>query len=239
MRILLISDIHSNRPALEAIAESCDVCLCLGDLVDYGVEPGPCVEWVQAKAKACVRGNHDHGVAQNVPAIAAPGFKYLTAVSRPLNRARLAPADRRFLAELPTSLMLTLGGRRFFLVHASPRDPLDEYTPADADYWAKRLEHVEADFVCVGHTHQQYWMKVGTKTVVNPGSVGLQRDGDPRAGYAVIADGEIELKRVEYRVEEAVRAVDDSPLPDEAKRLLAEVYRTGKLTKGNGPNGGP
>jgi diadenosine tetraphosphatase ApaH/serine/threonine PP2A family protein phosphatase len=165
---------------------------------------------------------------------APTGFKYLTGATRPLNRARLAPADRRYLADLPLTLALTLDGLRLFLVHATPRDPLDEYAPPEADFWARRLEGVEADVVCVGHTHQQYWLEVGRKKVVNPGSVGIQRDGDPRLGYAVIDDGRIELKRLAYPVEEAVRAVEEAPLPDEARQQLVEVYRLGRLLKING-----
>src|SRR5262249_29466232 len=66
MRILLLADIHGNLPALAAIDERYDVCLCLGDLVDYGLEPTPCIDWVRQKATYAIRGNHDHGVAQNV-----------------------------------------------------------------------------------------------------------------------------------------------------------------------------
>jgi putative phosphoesterase len=239
MRILLISDIHGNRAALEAIAEPHDLCLCLGDLVEYGVEPAPCIDWVRRHARLCVRGNHDHGVAQDVTVSAVAGFRYLTGATRPLTRARLGPADRRYLADLPVSVALTLNGWRVLLVHATPRDPLDEFAPADADFWARRLEHVEADVVCVGHSHQQFYLEIGRKRVVNPGSVGLQRDSDPRAGYAIIDNGRVELKRVEYPVEQTVRAVEDSPLPDDAKRMLAEVYRLGRLVKPAAPANGP
>ena len=79
MRILLISDIHGNWPALQAVAtETYDVCLCLGDLVDYGLEPAPCIAWVREHARCTVRGNHDHGVAQNVLVNGKVGYKYLS-----------------------------------------------------------------------------------------------------------------------------------------------------------------
>ena len=235
MRILLVSDVHGNWPALEAIREEHDVCLFLGDLVDYGCEPVPCIDWVRRHANHAVRGNHDHGAAQSVFIQGASGFRYLTAATRPLTCELLSPEDRRFLADMPTTVALTLGGKRFFLVHATPRDPLDEYGPPEVDFWARRLENVEADIICVGHTHQQYILQVNGKTVVNPGSVGLQRDGDPRAGYAVIDGDEISLKRAEYPVERTVRAILASPLPDLAKQMLEEVYRTGKLIPGKMP----
>src|SRR5262249_13853561 len=88
MRILLLADIHGNWPALQAIPEPYDVCLCLGDLVDYGLEPAPCIDWVRQHAQHTVRGNHDHGVAQDVTVAGRNGFKYLTGVTRGITRSR-------------------------------------------------------------------------------------------------------------------------------------------------------
>lgn len=245
MRILVVADVHGNRAALEAVREPHDVCLCLGDVVDYGPEPGACVEWVRQNAAHCVRGNHDHGVAQDVAVQGVAGFRYLTAITRPLSVAVLTPAQRRFLAELPTSKMLTLGGKRILMVHASPRDPMDEYAPPDPAFWTPRLAGLNADLVLVGHTHQPYTLTVNGTLIVNPGSVGLTRDGDPRAAYAVIDGDEVQLKRVEYPVEETVKA-SDVMVPDPvARQMLADTYRGGgllakwaqKLGTGNGSNG--
>lgn len=234
MRILLVSDIHANRPALEALREEFDVCLFLGDLVDYGVEPGPCIDWVRKNARHSVRGNHDHGAAQRIYVQGVNGFRYLTGVTRPITIERVTEPDRRFLAGLPSSLLLTLNGKRFYLVHATPRDPLDEFAPPDVDYWKRRLEQVDADYVCVGHTHTQFILHVGKTTVVNPGSIGLPRDGDPRAAYAIITDEGPVLKRVEYDIEEAVATVEAAEIPDLAKAQLADVLRTGRLDRKNG-----
>ena len=96
---------------------------------------------------------------------------------------------------------------------------------------ARRLQGVEADVVCVGHTHYQYVLDVNGTLVINPGSVGLQRDGDPRVGYALLEDRKVDFCRVEYPFEDAVRSIEDSPLPDKAKTMLAAVYRTGMLPK--------
>jgi putative phosphoesterase len=229
MRILLVSDIHGNFPALEAVREECDVCLFLGDLVDYGVESRPCIDWVRQRMTFGVRGNHDHGAAQGVAALGAVGFRYLTALTRPITCQCLESADRRFLADLPLTRWLTLGGKRFLLVHGTPRDPLDEFAPPDMALWTHRLKGIDADYVCVGHTHQQYTLRVNGSLIVNPGSIGLPRDGDPRAGYALITDQGVELRRVEYPVEKAVAAAEASPLPDQAKQMLGEIYRTGRL----------
>src|SRR6266480_5387503 len=76
MRILIVSDIHANWPALAAVRESCDVCLFLGDLVDYGTDPVPCIDWVRRNAHHSIRGNHDHGAAHGVSVTGGIGFKY-------------------------------------------------------------------------------------------------------------------------------------------------------------------
>jgi putative phosphoesterase len=234
MRILLIADVHGNWPALQAAAaEPHDLCLCLGDLVDYALEPAPCIAWARDHARHTIRGNHDHGAAQNVAVHARTGYKYLTAVTRPLTRERLGEEDLRWLSRLPVTRMTTLDNTRFFLVHATPRDPLDEWAPPDPEFWARRLRDVEADVVCVGHTHQPYVLEVGDKLVINPGSVGLPRDGDPRAAYAVLEDYKVDLKRVEYAVEDAVGVVQASALPEDAKGLLTEALRTGASVNGN------
>jgi putative phosphoesterase len=227
MRILVVSDIHANWPALRTIREPHDVCLCVGDVVDYGLEPAPCVDWVRRCAQHTVRGNHDHGAAQNVVVQARRGFRYLTSVTRPLTRDRLSAEDLRYLGRLPVTKNVNLNGTRFLLVHATPRDPLDEYGPIEAGFWSRRLQGVEADIVCVGHTHAPFALEVGKQLVLNPGSVGLPRDGDPRGSYAIIEDHKVELKRFEYPVEETVRTIQNSTLPPEAKEMLTMVYRTG------------
>lgn len=231
MRVLLLADIHGNRAALEAINEPHDLCLVLGDLVDYGPEPAACVDWVIRNAHACVRGNHDHGVAQDVEVQGVGGFRFLTACTRPFSVEALNPCQRRFLADLPTTRMVNIEGKRFLLCHATPRDPMDEYAPADPAFWAPRLAHVGADFVCVGHTHQPYTLEVNGVTVINPGSVGLPRDGDPRAGYAVLsvtdAGVTVELKRIEYPTDQTVRALFASRVDATAKQTLAELYQGG------------
>jgi putative phosphoesterase len=230
MKILIVSDIHANRQALEAINEPHDACFFLGDLVDYGCEPLPCIDWVRKHANYAVRGNHDHGAAQLVPIQGTSGFRYLTAATRVWTVRMLVNEHRRFLADLPLSQSLTLGGKKFLLVHGSPRDPLDEYAPPEVEFWQKRLEGMNYDYVLVGHTHRQYALQVGSTWIINPGSVGLPRDGDPRAAYAVLDGEKIRLERISYPWEATIAAVRSALIPDHAKEMLAEVYRTGKLT---------
>ncbi len=228
MRILLVSDIHGNWPALAALREPYDVCLCMGDLVEYGPEPGKVIDWVRANAAHCVRGNHDHGVAQNVEISGVGGFRYLTMATRAPTIQMLSTEHRRYLAELPTIQLATIGGKRFLLVHATPRDPMDEYVMADPTQWANRVAGWNVDYVCVGHTHYQFVLDVVGTKVINPGSLGLQRDGVPTARYAVIEDGRVELKTMAYDTEAVVAAVMDSPFEDKAKAMLCDVYRLGR-----------
>ena len=240
MRVLVVADIHGNRAALEAIREPFDACVCVGDLVDYGPDPGSCVEWVRENVLYCVRGNHDHGVAQDVAVSGVAGFRYLTSITRPLTVSALTTNQRRFLADLPTSRMFTIGGKTFLLVHATPRDPMDEYALPDKAFWAPRIAGLHVDYVLAGHTHQPYILPVNGTRIVNPGSVGLNRDGDPRAAYAIIDGDTVELKRVEYPVGETITGVEGTVEDPTAREMLTDIYRGGNyLSKWfkNGPNG--
>ena len=231
MKILVLGDIHSNWAALSAVAAAepgpFDACLVTGDLVDYGSNPVPCLRWVREHAAAVVRGNHDHAVAQRVPARSGSGFKAITAATRPLHWQVLGREDMKFLARLPVTCRLAVGDKSFFLVHATPRDPMDEYLNEDRGAWAARLEFVEADYVLVGHTHVPYVLNLDGMTVINPGSVGQPRDGDPRAAYAVIQEGGVELRRVEYDIDAAVEHLKASGVRGDALESAERALRTG------------
>lgn len=227
MKILILSDVHANSLALAAIRESYDVCLFLGDLVEYGVDPIPCIDWIRTHATCSIRGNHDHSLAQRVAPPVGTGFRRLAGATRQLHWNTLRPSHMKYLSQLPVTQNITLEGMTFHLVHATPRDPMDEYLTNDASAWEKRLENIEADFVCVGHTHIPCHLQVGKRQLINPGSVGQPRDGDPRASYAVIENGRVEFKRVEYDIEAAVRQIENSGLDEELIELAASTLRTG------------
>ena len=232
MRALVVSDLHGNAAALEAVVAAArgpfDAVLCLGDVVDYGPDPVCCVNWSMHTATHAVRGNHDHGAAQDVEIVGASGFRYLTMTTRRHTLASLTPAHRRYLGSLPTTKLLTLSGQRAMMVHASPRDPMDEYVPADPDAWAARLGGLAVDFLFVGHTHVPFSLRAGRTTVVNPGSVGLPRDGNSRARYALFEDGVVTLHETDYDVERTVAAVMAADLEPLAKQMLADCYRRGR-----------
>ena len=232
MKALLLADVHSNWTALKAIAEATagerfDAVLFAGDLVDYGTDPVPCVKWARTHVTAAVRGNHDHAVAQRIAARGGGGFKALAAATRPLHWDALSPRTLKYLGRLPVTRYHRAGDATFFLVHGTPRDAMDEYLGEDADAWAARIEGVEADFVVCGHTHRPMALTVGSTTVVNPGSVGQPRDGRPGAAYAVVEDGRVDLRVVEYDPAAAVAQVRASGVEPWVADLTDEILRRG------------
>ncbi|MBX3440232.1 MAG: YfcE family phosphodiesterase [Planctomycetaceae bacterium] len=230
MKILVIADVHSNWTALSSIEEAeqgFDACLFVGDLVDYGTDPVPCINWARQHVTAGVRGNHDHAVAQRVPARGGEGFRRLAAATRPLHWDLIDGRRLKYLAQLPITQSVEVGGQRFYMVHATPRDPMDEYLLDDVAAWSERLQGVDADIVCVGHTHVPLCLDVGGKQLVNPGSVGQPRDGDPRAAYAVIEDGVVSLRRAAYDIDAALQQMRSVGVPDWVVELNSQVLRSG------------
>ena len=128
------------------------------------------------------------------------------------------------------------------VVHATPRDPMDEYAPPDPAFWKPRLAGVKCDYLIVGHTHQPYTLRVNGTLIINPGSVGLSRDSDPRSAYAIIDGDDVQLKRAEYPVEQTLQAMEERTPDATARQMLEDVFRTGALPtrwlrNGNGTNG--
>ncbi|HEU4384413.1 MAG TPA: metallophosphoesterase family protein [Anaeromyxobacteraceae bacterium] len=233
MRVLVVSDIHGNTEALRAVATAAgpvDRIVCLGDTVDYGPRPVETVRWIMQYAESSVRGNHDNAVAFDAPCRSAPAFRRLSEESRKLTVPMLGEGERAFLAGLPETAEIEVGGLRLALVHAAPSDPLFRYLrPSDVEAWRREVEPIDADLILVGHTHLPMVLDLGNKLVVNPGSVGLPRDGDPRAAYAILDGRTPRLGRVAYDVDATVRDLKAWGLPDDVQQGLEGVYRTGSL----------
>jgi putative phosphoesterase len=227
MKILLIADVHANWPALSVIDETFDACLFVGDSVDYATEAGPCIDWLQQHMTVGVRGNHDHAVAQRITPPNGSGLRRLACATRPIHWETLERRQRKFLARLPVTSRVVLDGKVYYLVHATPRDPLDEYLNGDASTWASRLDAVDADFVCVGHTHTPYQLDLGRLQVINPGSVGQPRDGDSRAAYAVIDNGRVEFRRATYDIDKTLKHMREAGVPEPELDLAETFLRTG------------
>jgi len=228
MRVLILSDIHGNAAALEAVVrEPHDVVVCLGDVVGYGPEPGTTSRWILQHSEVTVQGNHDRALAAGIPPRCRPAFEWLATALAPLGRSQLSPDEIRQLGEFPLTASRTFDGMRCLLVHATPADPLYRYLGPEREAWAGEVAGVDADLVLVGHTHLQFEVTCGRTRVVNPGSVGQPKDGNPEAAYALLDNGALTLKRVPYDVQRTVAALERSGVSPAAIRDLAQLLRTG------------
>jgi len=234
MKIVIISDIHSNFDALSALQEAYDELWVLGDLVNYGPEPGSVIEYVRERATVVVRGNHDHSIGFNEdPRCSAP-FKEMAEATRRYTDSVLSFGQKHFLRQLPLHIEIERAGARFYLCHAIPSEPLFGYCEAGSDQWAAEASTVEADFILVGHTHMPAIRSVGSCVVVNPGSVGQPKGGGPDARYAVWEDGVVQLKSYPYPVESAVAKLGKLPIETFLGDELSEILRTGNVPVAKG-----
>ena len=229
MKIVIISDIHGNYDALSALADDYDELWVLGDLVNYGPEPGKVVDFVKQNAAAVVRGNHDHSIGYNEDPRCTPRYHDMADATRRYSESVLTPEQKQFLRNIPTEHNLQRGDARFYLVHAKPSDALFGYCPKDSEEWVRQVQLVYSDVVLVGHTHTPFVRQIGKRTLVNPGSLGQPKTGNPNACYAVWEEGRIELKSYPYAVEETVAKIRAMPVPIRVQQDLITVLQTGSV----------
>jgi diadenosine tetraphosphatase ApaH/serine/threonine PP2A family protein phosphatase len=237
-RVAVISDVHANRHALDAVlaaiqASGADEIWCLGDLVGYGPEPNECCRAIAARAEVCLAGNHDLVV---LGSLSIHDFAGDAAAAARWTQTVLADDSREFLAGLPSSM------RRpgVDLFHGSARDPVWEYVLSDEAAWWT-LQATDQPLVLVGHSHVPLAIALdgdelnggvapdGTivdlesgRYLLNPGSVGQPRDGDPRAAYLLVELGRrASFHRVEYPVEETQAEMRERGLPEPLAERLA------------------
>jgi putative phosphoesterase len=232
MKTLVLSDIHGNLAALEAVAaEPHDLLICLGDLVGYGPQPGACVRWVRSHAALVVQGNHDRALVDGSPPGCRAEFQWLADALAPLGQAQLSREERAYLAGLPVSAVREVDGSRCLFVHATPSDPLYRYLGVDPAAWEAEVRSLDVHLVVVGHTHLQLNLALGGKRVINPGSVGQPKDGDPRAAYAVLDNGTCRLCRIAYDVERTVAELKATGVDRDAVADLSLLLRTGRTPR--------
>lgn len=238
MRILVLSDIHANLTALEAVlatAGTVDAVWCLGDIVGYGPDPNQCIEMIQSLPKlSCILGNHD---AAALGQIALESFNQEAQQSIRWLRSELTYANRGFLESLPDKLVTG----DVTLAHGSPRNPVWEYL-LDPFTAAENFDSFDTLFCFVGHTHLPLAyifrddgqvtresldgdapLYLTARTILNPGSTGQPRDHDPRAAYAIFDDEQHTWQpcRVVYDVRSVQRRIFSAGLPERhAMRLL-------------------
>ncbi|MBI2903514.1 MAG: metallophosphoesterase family protein [Candidatus Methylomirabilis oxyfera] len=233
MKIMVVSDIHANLAALEAVTgETFDRLICLGDMVGYGPAPIEVISFIREDASIAIRGNHDNALAYDVDCQCSPHNKPLADATLAYHRTLLGHEDLDWLRTLPSSAEFKLDGYRFAAFHGTPGDQLYGYeiTPdLPDDRLREEIEGVRADFILLGHTHLPMVRGIGSRVVVNPGSVGQPRDGIPEAGYAVIENGIVELKRCKYDLRRTVDALMNLPLSrDILDGLIALLEQGGR-----------
>jgi putative phosphoesterase len=213
MRLGIISDIHANRPALETVLDALDeddidMLFCAGDIVGYYTWPNEVIELLRDREMTAVKGNHDSGITE-------PRTRFNSVARQALDwtRDELTDANRSFLAGLPERVREDVDGHDLYMVHGSPRRPLEEYINGSS-IGPAFIESCfdEAPDVCImGHTHHPYSHTVDGTLFLNPGSVGQPRDGDSRASYAVLDLEEMEAdhSRLEYDIDTVADAVEE------------------------------
>jgi len=232
MKIVIISDIHANMEAIEALPEVGDQLWVLGDLVNYGPNPVPVIDWVRRNATVVVRGNHDHAAATGEdPRCSAP-FREMSRVMLAYTHARLRIDQREYLGSLPLASQQEVGGQSFFLCHAAPSHPLFRYITADSPRWEQESEMTSADVVLTGHTHVPFIRRIGKRIVANPGSLGQPKTGTPLASYAVW-DGDLHLHSYPYDYETTIRKIKALPIAPNVQNALAGVLAKGGLQMGD------
>lgn len=242
MLYALISDIHANLPALDAVLadidrQSVDAIYHLGDLVGYAPWPNEVAGRIVDRNIPGVAGNYDSTVATDYKHCGCryedPRQEELSHLSYAWTREHVTPETKRFLGSLPFRIDVRplgghIGGPTLTLLHGN-QTLNTVYVTADRsdDFLAKMDSAVGAragDVVAFGHTHLPWHRVVGDVHFVNTGSVGRPKDGDPRAGYVLLdvsANGaELEFVRVEYDVERAMAAITASTLPPEFAQFL-------------------
>jgi predicted phosphodiesterase len=231
MKYALISDVHSNLPALEAVLEDIDcrddvdAVYHLGDLVGYAPWPNEVVALLKERRITGIAGNYDSTTATDYPYC---GFEELSHLSYKWTREHITAETKRFLGALPFRMDLRpRGGHKFrpqlVLVHGTLTLNTLYWTEDRPDSFASEMVQAagvrEGDLIAFGHTHKPWDRLVDGVHFVNTGSVGKPKDGDWRASYVLVeADERIEnvqFVRIEYDLERAVEGVLGSDLPDE------------------------
>jgi predicted phosphodiesterase len=246
MKYALLSDIHANLPALEAVfaeldtRSDVDAIYHLGDLVGYAPWPDDVVQLLKDRAIPGIAGNYDSTTATD---FAHCGCRYedarqeeLAHVSYEWTRAHVTPETKQYLGSLPFRIdVRPLGGHvagpRLILLHGNPVLNTVYWTEERSDrfclHMADTVSAKTGDVIAFGHTHRPWHREVDGIHFVNTGSVGRPKDGDPRAGYALVTmDGtnvDVEMVRVDYDIARAADGISASDLPDD----FADVLRTG------------
>ena len=239
MRVLVVSDIHANLTALEAVLQDAgpfDCVWCLGDLVGYGPDPNEVIERIRSlPGLLCLIGNHDQAALGIIP---LSRFNSDAGAAAAWTMEHLLPENTAYLRSLPSRISF----EDFTLAHGSPRQPVWEYI-LDAKTADGNFDSFSTNYCLIGHSHLPLifhrprgdsraalvavsWeqpLELDPRMILNPGSVGQPRDGDPRAAFAMFDDGRsrVVLRRVAYPLGPAQEAILAAGLPRHLAARLA------------------
>jgi len=237
MRLLIISDIHANLAAFEAVLEDAkgewDQIWCLGDVIGYGPAPNECLALLREHDHITLTGNHDWAVLDKLD---IDSFNHEARAAIHWTQERITEETRAYLAEKPPKLVK----EPFTLAHASPRQPVWEYI-MDQGTALVNFDYFDTAYCLVGHTHSPVIfeevdtvrasvhlpmygeaMPLNGRLIINPGSVGQPRDSDPRAAYALLDTEKMtwEQRRVNYPIHVTQEKMRKEGLP---YRLIARL----------------
>ena len=243
MKVAFISDMHGNLEALSTVIRDIDnnsdinfIC-CTGDVVGYYPHPLECIDIVRKQCKHAIKGNHDEVVTDKNFDKQKSWFNPIAAAALTWTREKLIKADSAtyfsYLESLPVSKEILIEDKKVLLAHGTPEDKweyflypfwLDKPPPDQKITLGKWLK--KWDLVVIGHTHQPFIYKYRKKVVLNPGSVGQPRDGNPKASYAVVdintSKIQAEIIRLEYDIKETCKALIQAGLHEYlCERLLS------------------
>lgn len=234
----MFSDIHGNLQGLQAVLQDIkkrrvDVVWCGGDLVGYGANPGEVIDLIQGEGIPTIMGNYDDAIGYHrfVCGCDYPDEEAMNRGMRSIawTKEHTSDAHKSYLRNLPHRIQRNLEGREVVLVHGSPTS-LTEYLFADKsdEVFTGHLETTGADVLICCHTHKPYHKIVGSDHIINTGSAGKPKHGNPNATYVILditaSDVTTEIVEVPYDFEAAARAVEATDLPHE----FAQVLREGK-----------
>ncbi|WP_069999720.1 metallophosphoesterase family protein [Cellulosilyticum sp. I15G10I2] len=237
-RIAIISDIHGNIEALNAVLkhikdQKCDQIFCTGDLVGYGPRPNEVIETIRSLRIPTIMGNYDEAVGFLLPACGCynsdANAKKYAANSLKWSITHTTQKNREFLRGLPEQLEIEVGDKKMLLIHATS-DSISEYVyENDTERLMDLLDYVSQDIYVYGHTHFPYSVTLPgrNKTIINAGSVGRPKNGDARATYIVLGveDGSVSgvIHKVSYDVAKVIKEIEESGLDN----YFAEFLKNG------------
>ena len=235
MKILLLSDIHANFPALASVdslekQHHHDQIIHCGDATVYATFPNQTLAWLRKHEALNILGNTDLKVLK---LLKGKNFKKPKKAEKRImytwTAGELSKKNQRYLRSLPTFLEFSTAGKKIGMYHGSPENPNEQlFASTPRQRFQEIGRKTDRDIIICGHSHTPFHKKIDGIHFINPGSVGRMFDGDPRASYATleIKDSQVRVNhhRLGYDIEKTVQGIKEALLPP----IYVEMYRQGR-----------